>query len=167
MNEVSAICEAVGADVEEIRGIIGSDRRIGTEYLKAGLGWGGSCFPKDLRSLVATADKYGCDPLILRAADEVNARQRERAFIRLLTAVEDTQGGVVSVLGLAFKPNTDDVRESPGIDIAQRLMDQGVCVRAHDPMARAKAQAVRPDISYLDDPYEAAEGSDAILLATE
>lgn len=167
INEVSTICEVVGADIEEVKGIIGSDRRIGPDFLNAGLGWGGSCFPKDLRSLAATADKYGCAPSILRAVDHVNANQRMRALDRVLSAVGEVDHPVVTVIGLAFKPHTDDVRESPGIDIARWLLEKGICVQAHDPVAMVGANRILPNISLCDDPYEAAEGSDAILLATE
>jgi len=167
INEISAVCDASGADIEEIIDIVGSDRRIGPGYLKAGLGWGGSCFPKDLKSLVAMENMYGCGPSLADAAMKVNLRQRERAFDRLLQAVVGLAAPTVGILGLAFKPNTDDIRESPAMDVAERLIHHGISVRAHDPKAMEEARRRLPEISYCLDAYDAVRGCDAILLATE
>lgn len=169
MNEISAICEAADADIGDVARVVGFDRRIGSSYLDAGLGWGGSCFPKDVRALAATAANHGVRTLLLEAAFRVNARQRERMFERLRAALERPHGATptVAVLGLAFKPNTDDIRESPALDIIGRLVEEGIRVRAHDPVAIDNARRALPNITYCDDPYEAARGGDALLLATE
>lgn len=169
MNEISAICEAVDADVEDVSRVVGYDRRIGKTYLDAGLGWGGSCFPKDVRALAATAHAHGVRPSILEAAFEVNAQQRDRIFARLCSALRSANGSAptVAVLGLAFKPGTDDVRESPALDIIVRLLDAGIDVQAHDPVAMESARRVVSDVKYCDDAYGALSGADAVLLATE
>src|SRR5579871_3665775 len=133
MNEMAAICERSGADILEIKTIVGGDRRIGPAFLGAGVGWGGSCFPKDVRGLAATALEAGCDTPMLDAVTAINARQRERAFDVLRRAACMYRGPTVGVLGLAFKPHTDDVRESPALDIIGRLLEEGIRVRAHDP----------------------------------
>ena len=167
MNEMAAICEATAADIDEVAGIVGMDPRIGPAFLKAGIGWGGSCFPKDVRALAATASSCGCRPSILDAVYDVNARQRERAFVQLRAAVATAADPTVGVLGLAFKPGTDDIRESPALDIVGRLVEEGIRVRAHDPLAMANARRVLPNIEYCRDAYDVAHGSDALLLATE
>jgi len=167
INEISAVCDASGADIEEIIEIVGSDRRIGPAYLQAGLGWGGSCFPKDLKSLVAFEKMVGFGPSLAAAAMAVNLQQRERALDWLLTAVMEIEAPTVGILGLAFKPNTDDIRESPAMDIAERLIHHGISVRAHDPKAMEVARSTLPEISYCLDAYDAARGCDAVLLATE
>jgi UDPglucose 6-dehydrogenase len=167
MNEISIICEASQADIDEVMDIVGADQRIGPHYLKAGLGWGGSCFPKDVQSLVATASRHGCSSSILDAVIKVNSLQRQRAVDMLLALVADAPDPVIGVLGLAFKPNTDDLRESPAMDIIARLSREGVNVRAHDPIAVPKACLALPEVAYCQDPYSVAEGADALLLATE
>jgi UDPglucose 6-dehydrogenase len=169
MNEISAICEVVDADVQDISRIVGFDRRIGGTYLNAGLGWGGSCFPKDVRALAATAAAHGVQPSMLEATFEVNRQQRDRVYGRLLNGLRLNNGHVptVAVLGLSFKPGTDDVRESPAIDIILRLLDAGVRVQAHDPIAIESARRVVSDVKYCDDAYAALCGSDAVLIATE
>ena len=167
MNEIATICEAVAADVTEVAHIMGLDRRIGPAFLQAGLGWGGSCFPKDVRALAATAIQHGCRPSILQAALDVNARQRERVFERLRDAVAGRPEATVAVLGLAFKPGTDDVREAPALEIVAGLIEAGVHVRAHDPVAAENAHRALPNIANCPDAYAAASGADALLLATE
>jgi UDPglucose 6-dehydrogenase len=169
MNEMSAICEAVDADIEEVARVVGLDQRIGGSYLSAGLGWGGSCFPKDLRALSATAHEHGIEPAVLEATVSVNMRQRERIYRRLCEAIAPVNGdgATVAVLGLAFKPNTDDVRESPAIDIIRRLTEHGVSVQAHDPVAMHNARAILGKISYFAEPHDTAENADAVFLATE
>jgi len=167
MNEIATLCEAAGADVEDVAGVVGADHRIGTAFLRAGLGWGGSCFPKDVRALAATAAQFGCPSSIVDAAFDVNARQREHAFERLRAAVRGTDNATVAVLGLAFKPGTDDIREAPALDIIGRLLEEGIHVRAHDPVSMSAVRRVLPNIRLCTDVYETARGSDAILLATE
>ena len=167
MNEIASISEAVGADVDEIARIVGADSRIGPKFLQAGLGWGGSCFPKDLAALAATATEQGHHTPILRAVMDVNARQRTRAVAILREATRRASEPTIAVLGLAFKPETDDLRGSPALDVIGQLLEVGVAVRAHDPQAMAHARLLRPDVHYAETPYEASDGADAILLATE
>lgn len=167
MNEIASISETVGADVEEVARVVGADSRIGPKFLQAGLGWGGSCFPKDLTALAATAARSGRKAAILEAVIEVNARQRERAVELLLDATGGRDGATVGVLGLAFKPHTDDLRGSPALAIIGRLLEDGVRVRAHDPQAMAHASLLLPTVTLSDEPYDVAEGADALLLATE
>jgi UDPglucose 6-dehydrogenase len=167
MNEISHIATAVHADVDDVARIVGMDRRIGPAFLRAGLGWGGSCFPKDVLALSSVAAGNGCPTPILEAVYETNEHQRERAARLLLDAVGAVQDPVVAILGLAFKPNTDDVRGSPALSIAQLLFEEGVAVRAHDPFALANARQVVPELDYRSDPYSALDGADALLLATE
>jgi UDPglucose 6-dehydrogenase len=167
MNEISHIATAVEADVDDVARIVGMDRRIGPAFLRAGLGWGGSCFPKDVLALSSVAAKNGCDTPILQAVYETNELQRQRAAGLLLDAVRAIPDPVVAILGLSFKPNTDDVRGSPALGIAKLLLKEGVTVRAHDPFALANASRVFPDIDYRTDPYSALDGADALLLATE
>jgi UDPglucose 6-dehydrogenase len=167
MNEISHIASAVHADVNEVARIVGMDRRIGPSFLRVGLGWGGSCFPKDLLALSSVATTNGCHTPILQAVYDVNELQREHAAELLLGAVRAIQNPVVGLLGLAFKPNTDDVRGSPALDIAQRLLKEGVTVRAHDPFALVNASHVLPGLDCRTDPYAALDGADALLLATE
>jgi UDPglucose 6-dehydrogenase len=167
MNEISHIAAAVNADVDDVARIVGMDGRIGPAFLKAGLGWGGSCFPKDVLALSSAAASNGCSTPILQAVYKTNELQREYAAKLLLDAVRTIQDPVVAVLGLAFKPNTDDVRGSPALVIAGRLLEEGVVVRVHDPRALANASRVLPGVDCCPDPYSALEGADALLLATE
>jgi len=167
MNEISQIAAAVDADVDGVARIVGMDRRIGPAFLRAGLGWGGSCFPKDVLALSSVAATNGCSTPILHAVYEVNQLQRVRAAELLVDAMRAIPDPVVAILGLAFKPNTDDIRGSPALGIAQRLLKEGVTVRAHDPFAIVNAGRVLPEVDYRPDPYSALEGADAFLLATE
>jgi UDPglucose 6-dehydrogenase len=167
MNEISEICEEAGADIDDVAGIVGADRRIGPLFLQAGLGWGGSCFPKDVLALIRMAVDRGHTPSLLQSVFEVNMSQRERAFDKLCAVLDGARKPTVGVLGLAFKANTDDIRGSPALDIAGRLLERGIEVRAHDPVAVPNARLLAPKIQYCADAYEVAEGSDAILLATE
>ena len=167
INEISEIADAAGADITAVSGIVGMDRRIGQAFLKAGLGWGGSCFPKDVAGLAQLARDLGCSPSMLEAAVEVNQRQRARALAILLDAVSDQPEATVAVLGLAFKPGTNDVRESPAAGLARELLAHGVHVRATDPVAIEDAARVLRGPEYVLDPYEAAAGADALVLATE
>ena len=167
MNEMSAICEAVEADVGDVQRVLGLDPRIGAQYLAAGLGWGGSCFPKDVRALSAIASERGISARMIDAAFAANDHQRERVYERLASRLAGVPDATAGVLGLAFKPHTDDVRESPALAVLARLVDDGVVVRAHDPVAIANAQRAIPSARYCSDPYAAAVGADVLLLATE
>ncbi|HVN15327.1 MAG TPA: UDP-glucose/GDP-mannose dehydrogenase family protein [Anaerolineales bacterium] len=168
MNEMADLCEQVGADVKEVAAGMGYDARIGRHFLDAGLGWGGSCFPKDVQALAHMAKKKGLEPRILDTVMDVNYERRK-------TAVSQTQkmaggslkGKTVGVLGLAFKPNTDDMRDAPSIDIVKELAEAGAKVRGYDPVAMDVARSILSDIEFFDDPYKLAEGCDALMIVTE
>lgn len=168
-NEIAGLCERVGADVVEVMRGVGLDSRIGPRFLGAGLGWGGSCFPKDTAALLALAGEYGYAMPITQAAREVNAQQRRIAVEKLQEALKVLRGRTIGVLGLAFKPGTDDIRESAAIEIIRLLAERGAHVKAHDPVAVENARRVLADIEveFVDDPYELAQGCDGIVLATE
>jgi UDPglucose 6-dehydrogenase len=167
MNEIAHIATALQADVDEVARIVGLDRRIGPSFLGAGLGWGGSCFPKDVLALSSAASGHGCSTPILEAVYEVNRLQGKHATKLLLEGISGTDEPIVAILGLAFKPNTDDVRGSPALGVAKQLLEEGVTVRAHDPHALVNAGRVLPDVDYCEDTYSALDGADAVLLATE
>ncbi len=135
INEVGLLAERVGANISEVARGIGLDSRIGPRFLNAGMGWGGSCFGKDTAALIATAGEYGLHMPIVESARTVNSRQRDRVVEKLLQELKILKGRTIGLLGLAFKPNTDDLREAPAIEIAQKLIDRGVRVKAHDPIA--------------------------------
>ena len=170
MNELARLCEVTGADVESVRRGIGSDSRIGNAFLYAGIGYGGSCFPKDVKALIYTQKDYGFQPKILSAVEEVNKLQRD-LFIRKIVGHlgEDLSGVVFAVWGLAFKPQTDDMREAPAIDIIRGLRDRGASFKAYDPIAVDNARRVIGDtgIEYVKNNYDALKGVDALLLLTE
>jgi UDPglucose 6-dehydrogenase len=167
VNEIAGLCEATGAEIDQVSAIVGADRRVGPSFLAPGLGWGGSCFPKDVTALIDTADRYGCRHDMLDAVYRVNINQREIAARHLASAADGRRDGCVAVLGLAFKPGTGDVRGSPALEITARLLEGGLKIKAHDPVAIDEARRVLPNIRYERDAYAAVEGSDAVLLATE
>jgi UDPglucose 6-dehydrogenase len=168
VNEIAELSEKVGADVLQVTRGLGSDARIGSRFLQAGLGWGGSCFGKDTAALVATGREYGLGMPIVRAAREVNARQRERVIEKLLAELKILKGRTIGILGLAFKPFTDDLRDAPALDIAKSLIERGAKVRAHDPVAMPRARAeVGLPIEYCATAEAVAVGADAVVLATE
>ncbi len=167
INAVAAICERVGADVRQVADGMGYDRRIGRAFLDAGVGYGGSCFPKDVAAFIQIAREAGYEFRLLEEVARVNEGQREALIRQLREALWVLGGRTITVLGLSFKPNTDDVRESPAITIIERLRREGAVVRACDPVAEANARRVLPDVAYCPDPYEAARGSDALVLLTE
>jgi UDPglucose 6-dehydrogenase len=169
MNEMAAICGAMGADVEMVRVGVGADRRIGRAFLFPGLGYGGSCFPKDVRALAATADALGLEAPMCRAIDAVNVRQR-RVFEAPIAEElgPDLTGRAVALWGLAFKPRTDDVREAPALDIVRHLRARGAAVTAFDPVAAETAQAeIGGEISFAANRYDALDGADALVICTE
>jgi UDPglucose 6-dehydrogenase len=171
MNEVAMLCERVGADVDAVRKAMGADRRIGHPFLFPGVGYGGSCFPKDVKALVATARNHGLDFALLAAVDAVNDRQK-RLLVQKARAHFASAGGVrgrrLALWGLAFKPKTDDVRAAPALAVAEELAADGAQIVAHDPVAMETARRVLGDrVRYVDTPYAAVEGADALLLATE
>jgi len=169
INEIGALAERVGADVTQVAKGIGLDGRIGPRFLQSGIGWGGSCFGKDTAALIATAQEYGLPMPIVQAAREVNYRQRERIVEKLLAELKILKGRTVALLGLAFKPHTDDLRDAPALDIARRLLERGVRVKVHDPVAMENAQRHFPDLElrYCQDALELAEEADALVLITE
>ncbi|SEJ59940.1 UDP-glucose dehydrogenase [Sphingomonas sp. OV641] len=169
INEMANLCEAVGADVKDVARGIGLDNRIGRKFLHAGPGYGGSCFPKDTLALLKTAEDFDTPVHVVEAVVKVNDA-RKRAMGRKVVAAlgDDPRGKTVAILGLTFKPNTDDMRDAPSIAIVQSLMDAGVTVRAFDPEGAEAAKAVMPAaLIYCRDPYEAADGADAVAIVTE
>jgi len=169
INEIGQLAEKVGADITQVAKGIGLDARIGTRFLQAGIGWGGSCFGKDTAALVATASEYGLDASIVKAARETNRKQRERVVEKLLDELKILKGRTVGLLGLAFKPDTDDLREAPALDIARKLIERGARVKAHDPVAMERFLEQYPDIdiSLCATPEAVAEDCDAVVLVTE
>src|SRR5688572_18491674 len=169
INEISQLAGKVGADVSLVANGIGLDARIGRRFLQAGIGWGGSCFGKDTAALVSTAADYGLAMPIVSAAREVNRRQRERVVERLLSELKILKGKIIGLLGLAFKPNTDDLRDAPALDIARALVARGARVRVHDPVAMDRARREHPqlEVSYCAEPEEIAAQADALILVTE
>lgn len=168
MNLLANVCEAYGADIGEVRSGIGSDSRIGPKFLYAGVGYGGSCFPKDVRALSALGEAKGIAMDLLRAVDAVNQRQKMVALEKLREAIPDLEGKTIAVWGISFKPNTDDVRDAPALDIIRGLHAEGAIVRAYDPAAAEQARIHLGDIyTFADNPYDTLNGADALILATE
>ena len=167
MNEISNLCELVGADVTEVAAGIGLDGRIGSRFLSAGIGWGGSCFPKDVAALRSIAREYDYEPALLDATVAVNERQRKRVVAKLQRDLRTLKGKHVALLGLAFKPNTDDLREAPSLEIAHSLDALGARVVGYDPVAGKAAARLMPGMKVVFDPYEALRGAHAAVLVTE
>ena len=169
INEIGLLAERVGANITEVARGIGLDSRIGPRFLSAGIGWGGSCFGKDTAALVATAGEYGLQMPIVESSRKINSRQRDRVVEKLLQELKILKGRTIGLLGLAFKPNTDDLREAPAIEIAQKLIDRGVRVKAHDPIAMDKfaRDHGHMGVHLCKDASEVAEGCDALVLVTE
>ena len=167
INEIADLSEKVGADVQEVARGIGLDNRIGSKFLHAGPGFGGSCFPKDTRALVKTAEDNDVQLRIVEAVLSVN-ENRKRAMARKVANVAgNLRGKKVAVLGLTFKPDTDDMRDAPSIPLVTGLLDMGAKVRAHDPVGMEQARKELPDIEYCDDPYDCVKGADAMVVVTE
>jgi UDPglucose 6-dehydrogenase len=168
INEIADLCEKVGANVQEVARGMGLDNRIGSKFLHAGPGYGGSCFPKDTLALIKTAQDYGAPTRIVEAVAAVND-QRKRAMGRKVVAAcgGNVRGKTVAVLGLTFKPNTDDMRDAPSLAVIAALQDAGARVRAYDPEGMEQAKAVLTDVEYAPDPYACAEGADALAIVTE
>ncbi len=169
INEIGMLATKVGADVNQVARGIGLDSRIGPRFLEAGIGWGGSCFGKDTAALVATANEYGMSMPIVQAAREVNYHMRVWVVEQLLAELKILKGRTIAFLGVAFKENTDDLRDAPSIDIARNLIERGVKVRAHDPVALENARRQYKDlgVTFLDDPLETVEDADAVVLITK
>ncbi len=168
MNEIANLCELVGADVDQVRKAIGADRRIGTSFLFPGVGYGGSCFPKDVKAILKSAQDRGYDFRILRAVEEVNDRQKGRLVDKMQAHFKDLKGRTVALWGLAFKPRTDDMREAPAIAMINRLLESGAGVRAYDPEANATARRLFDSrITLCEKSYDAVAGADALAIVTE
>jgi UDPglucose 6-dehydrogenase len=171
MNEIAGLCEHVGADISMVRKGIGSDRRIGYAFLYAGAGYGGSCFPKDVKALRATGREYGCPTPLIDAVEEVNARQKELLGEKIITHFGDgLSDKVIAIWGLSFKPGTDDMREAPSLVLIRQLLARGAYLRLYDPVAMPRAKEIlkkSPQILWCRDEFEAAKGADAIALVTE
>jgi UDPglucose 6-dehydrogenase len=167
INEISGICELVGADVTNVATGIGLDGRIGSRFLSAGIGWGGSCFPKDVAALRAIAREYGHEPVMLDATVTVNARQRRQVIAKLQRDLRTLKGKRIALLGLAFKPNTDDLREAPSLEIANLLHSLGARVVGYDPVAGKAAVGLSPELKVVFDPYDALRGAHAAVVVTE
>jgi UDPglucose 6-dehydrogenase len=166
-NAVSDLCEKLGANVEEVTHAMGLDPRIGTQFLKAGLGFGGFCFPKDIQAFISLASTVGVDFEILKAAERVNKQRIDRFLEKISKALWVVKGKRVAILGLAFKANTDDIRFAPALDVMKRLLDEGAEVHACDPEALEKAKIQFPQAHYHEDPYKTLEGAHAALICTE
>jgi UDPglucose 6-dehydrogenase len=167
INEIANLCDRVGCDVHDVARAIGMDRRIGNKFLHPGPGYGGSCFPKDTSALASVAREFGSDSLIVDAVMEVNRRQRGVMLPKIEKLVGDLSGKTIAVLGLSFKPETDDMREAPSIEIVRSLVERGASIRAYDPAAMTEAKKCLPDIFYAEDEYDAVTGADALVFMTE
>jgi UDPglucose 6-dehydrogenase len=167
INEIANLCEHVGADVHDVSRAMGLDGRIGRKFLHPGPGFGGSCFPKDTHALVHIGRKHNCEMEIVQSTIQVNERQKERMIEKIKEMVGGVQGKTIGILGLAFKPNTDDMREASSISIIQGLQKKGARIKAYDPEAMEEAKKILQDVTYCTGPYEVAEGSHAIVLLTE
>jgi UDPglucose 6-dehydrogenase len=167
INEIARMCEKIGCDVHDVARAMGMDRRIGSKFLHPGPGFGGSCFPKDTQALASVARQFESDSLIVDAVIEVNRRQRAAMLPKIEKLVGDLSGKTIAVLGLAFKPETDDMREAPAGDIIRGLIEQGAKVRAYDPAAMVEAKKILPDVDYVEDEYAAVTEADALVFMTE
>src|SRR6266576_3915303 len=167
INAVSVLCEATGANVQEVALGMGMDERIGRRFLNPSLGFGGSCFPKDLSAFIQIAEQVGYDFRLLKEVQKINAEQMERFIKKIAETLWVLKDKKIGVLGLAFKQSTDDVRMSPAIDLCQRLQKEGAILRLHDPRAMEKAKSILKNVAFVDDMDEVAEGCDALVIATE
>lgn len=168
INAVSRICELTGADINKVSKGVGLDKRIGEEFLKAGVGYGGACFPKDVQAFISIAEQHGYDFELLRAVEQINHSQRHHLADKVFKAMgHDLKGKTIGVLGLAFKPNTDDMRGAPSAEIIPMLQELEATVKVYDPVAHETAKEVLRDVTYCANPYEVAEGADCVLLLTE
>jgi UDPglucose 6-dehydrogenase len=167
INEIANICEALGADVKEVAAGMGYDPRIGPHFLEAGLGFGGSCFPKDVKALAYMAEEKGRYPQLLQAVMDINSDRRRQLVEKVRDLLGALDGKVIGLLGLTFKPNTDDLRDAPALETAIRLLDEGAMVRAYDPVGMERAKDLVPKVEMVENPYLLAEGCDALVVCTE
>ncbi len=167
MNELSHFCEKVGGDIKEIAKGMGLDRRIGPRFLQAGVGYGGSCFPKDVQALIMSMKSHGCETSILEAVEDVNQQQKKSPIAKLKKYFPDLSGKAVAILGLAFKPKTDDMREAPSLVLITELQKLGAIIRVFDPVAKENTRQLVKGVEFAENPYAAVSGADAALLVTE
>jgi len=167
MNTLAPLCEKVGADVKKIARGIGLDNRIGPRFLQAGAGYGGSCFPKDVRAIVETLRENGCDASLLESVDNINENQKKSLLPKIKTVLPDLKDKKIAIWGLAFKPKTDDMREAPSLVLIQQLVDEGADVIAFDPVAEENTKIIFPEIKYGNTPYETIKDCDALVIVTE
>lgn len=166
INEIANVCEALGADVKEVARGMGYDRRIGHHFLEAGIGYGGSCFPKDVKALAYMAQVHGKHPQLLHAVMDINAYQRRHVLLKLHELLDGLEGRIVALLGLAFKQNTDDMREAPSLTIAEYLAEHGATVRGYDPVAMDIAKRMMPFMEMCGSAYDLVQGADAVIVMT-
>ena len=166
-NAMSFICDAVGADVEVVLSGVGLDKRLGRAFLYPGVGFGGSCFPKDVKALIAVAKQHNYDFSLLKAVNQINEQAKERFVEKVVKTLGRVEGKILGIWGLAFKPNTDDMREAPSIDIIKSLQAKGAKIKAFDPVAMENAMKILPKVTYCQNPKDAATYADAILVLTE
>lgn len=167
VNAIANICELAGADVEKVAEGMGMDKRIGRAFLNAGIGYGGFCFPKDAEAFIRIAEKFGYDFKLLKSVQEINSAQRKHFVKKIEKSLWIVKGKTIGVLGLAFKPNTDDMRFAPSIGIIKELQQEGAIIKAYDPRAMEKAKKILNGVQYCNDPYDAAKGADALAIVTE
>lgn len=167
INEIANVCEELGADVKIVAQGMGLDKRIGNAFLDAGLGWGGSCFPKDVKALAHMAVLHGTHPQLLQAVMEINRNQRRRLVYKLRKALGGLNDKTIGILGISFKPNTDDIREAPALEVIHLLENEGAHIKAYDPQAMENAAKYLKKVQLCDNPYQVAEGADGLVLATE
>jgi UDPglucose 6-dehydrogenase len=166
-NVIADLCEKLGGDVEEVTRAMGLDPRIGPQFLNAGLGFGGFCLPKDIQAFAHLAEKHGINFSLLKETERINKNRIDQFLEKVRKALWVLKDKKIGVLGLAFKPNTDDIRFAPAIEVVKRLQAENANVRATDPVAIPKARAVLPGVEFIEDPYRLAQGADALLLLTE
>ncbi len=166
VNQLSHLCEKTGADIKDVSRGLGLDKRIGSRFLHAGIGYGGSCFPKDIKALIATLKQYGCDADLFEAVHKINEKQKA-VVVDKLEKEMDINGKTVALWGISFKPKTDDIRDAPSLSIIKTLREKGASVHAFDPVAMDNARKLLPDVQFFSDPYKTAEGCDALIVVTE
>ncbi len=167
INEIANVCEELGADVKVVAQGMGLDKRIGSAFLDAGLGWGGSCFPKDVKALAHMAVLHGTHPQLLQAVMEINRNQRRRLVYKLRKALGSLNDKTIGVLGISFKPNTDDIREAPALEVIHLLQNEGARIQAYDPQAMENAAQLLTKVKLCENPYQVADGAEALILITE
>jgi UDPglucose 6-dehydrogenase len=167
INAIADLCERTGADVVQVAKAMGYDQRIGHAFLQAGLGFGGSCFPKDVQAFAHTVQRYELDPTLFQTVLDINNSRAPRFVAQIQNRLGDLKGKVIGLLGLAFKPNTDDIREARSLEIIRLLLQAGATVKAYDPVAMPRVQPLFPEVHYCRNAYEVAENADALALITE